>query len=175
MGVLDTAVVVGLIGTIDPRKNPDIVAAACAQAFQKFAGQLLVVGRLSEELGERIKSSGLTSQQLVIREGYASEDDLVAAAAACDIIALLYDNAYSPSGVLALACQVGASVLVPAETRLAEMASMAGIGIACDIDAHSAADAVTSAVQAGLALRKAKIQKAASRLNDADFTNKLIG
>jgi hypothetical protein len=175
MGVLDNSLVVGLIGAIDDRKNPDIVAAACAHAFRQFAGQLLVVGRLSAELRERIESSGLTSQQLVIREGYASEEDLVAAATACDVIALLYDNAQSPSGVLGLACQVGASVLVPADTRLAEMAGMAGIDIACDIDALSAASALTSAVRSGLALRKTRIQEAASRLNDTDFTNKLIG
>jgi glycosyltransferase involved in cell wall biosynthesis len=172
LGISDDAFVVGLLGAINQRKNPGVIAEACAQAFDSTDGKLLVVGKVEARARERIEAAGLNSEQISLSDDYVSEQDLVTAASACNIIALLYDNAQSPSGILALACQVGALVLVPKNTPLADLAYRAGIGVPCSIDARSASNAIDKVIREKLRPED-RVRDAISKLSDNDFVAKL--
>jgi len=172
LGLSDDAFVVGLLGAINDRKNPRVIAEACAQAFDSTNDKLLVVGKIEARARERIEGAGLNNQQIFLADGYVSDEDLVTAASACNIIALLYDNAQSPSGILALACQVGTLVLVPKDTQLADLAYWAGIGVPCAIDAQSAFNAIHKVIREGLRPEE-RVRNAISKLSDNDFVAKL--
>jgi glycosyltransferase involved in cell wall biosynthesis len=172
LGIVDDEVVIGLLGAIGPRKNPGVIAAACAETFATNPGKLLVVGTLAPGVKEEIEAAGLRKDQLILRDGYVSDDDLVDAARASDIIALLYDNAQSPSGILALACQVGSLVLVPQQTQLADIARLVGIGLPCRVDAISVTAAIAKAVERGFMLDP-HARDARARLSDQDFVSKM--
>jgi len=172
LGISNNAFVVGLLGAINDRKNPGVIAEACARIFDSTDGKLLVVGKIEAHARRRVEAAGLNDQQISLSDGYVSDEDLITAASACNIIALLYDNAQSPSGILALACQVGALVLVPKDTQLADLASWAGIGVPCSIDAQSASHAIHMVIRERLRPDE-RVRDAVSRLSDNDFVSKL--
>jgi glycosyltransferase involved in cell wall biosynthesis len=166
--------VVGLLGSIDLRKNPALVAAACHDRFSRSAGRLLVVGGVGNEAAVALESGGLGAEQLSVDNRYVSDEELFRAAAACDVLALMYDNHESSSGVLALAAQAGAAVVVPRGSRLAEVAVGAGFGVLSDFTV-----AGVSAALAEVADRRVELSEAAARagvsLGTRAFVSALAG
>jgi glycosyltransferase involved in cell wall biosynthesis len=166
--------VVGLLGAVDLRKNPDLLASACRDVFRGIEGQLVVVGRVSADALTALTSVGLTKTQLVVENRYVDEEELVVAAAACDVIALLYANHDSSSGVLALAAQVGVPVLVPSRSRLASTAGRGGFGLPAELTVAGVSSALRRIAEEGPELRAAAA-KAGRLLGTREFVEKLAG
>jgi glycosyltransferase involved in cell wall biosynthesis len=166
------SLVVGLLGAVDLRKNPELLAAACRDVFQDVDGRLVVVGKVAAEAAEALAGSGLTKTQLTVENRYVDEGELASAAAACDVIALLYANHDSSSGVLALASQMGTPVLVPYGSRLASTAERGGFGLPAALSVDSVAAALRLAVSRAAELRAAALA-AGQLLGTQDFVTKL--
>ncbi len=66
-GVSDHAVVIGLLGAIGPRKNPGVIAAACARIFSTTPGKLLMVGTIAADVKDQIHAAGLDQDQLILQ------------------------------------------------------------------------------------------------------------
>lgn len=164
--------VVGLLGAVDERKRPALVAAACREAFVEQPGRLVVVGRISVGASAALAQSGLSADQLHLENRYVDEDELVAAAAQCDVIAVMYANHDSSSGVLALAAQVGVPVLVPAGSRLAATAGLGGFGVPAEPTIEGVAMALLELRDQLPGLRLAA-REAGRRLGTGDFVQKL--
>ena len=164
--------VVGLLGAVDERKSPGLVAQACREAFDGSPGRLVVVGGISPDALLSLRTAGLTSDQLHVENRYVDEDELVTAAAGCDVIAVMYTNHDSSSGVLALAAQVGVPVLVPAGSRLAATAERGGFGVPAEPTVAGLADALRGLRAQQPALRAAA-ERAGRLLGTDDFVDKL--
>jgi glycosyltransferase involved in cell wall biosynthesis len=166
--------VVGLLGNIDLRKNPALVAAACHDRFSRGGGRLLVVGGVGDEASVALASAGLSAEHLFVENRYVSDEELFGAARACDVLALMYDNHESSSGVLALAAQAGVAVVVPRGSRLAEVAVGAGFGVPSDFTV-----AALSTALAEVANRLTELSEAAARagasLGTLAFVSALAG
>lgn len=175
LGIDEEALVVGLLGVIDHRKNPEMVAAGCAEAFRHMKGLLLVAGQLNVQ-GFTIDNARtfLGFHQLQVLDRYLSEDELGAAAAACDAVALLYDNHASASGVLSLAAQAGAAVIVPKGSRLGTIALAGGFGVESSFSVEGVAQSLERVSSERQALSSAALD-ASSRLGIIDFVTKLTG
>lgn len=166
-----TAKIVGLLGRVDLRKNPELVAEAVA----RLAGDthLLVAGSMSLEAARVLARVSARTGRVTIVDRYLTEVDIVSAAAACDVVSVLHNNHQSPSGVLALASQMGVGVLVPACGLLDRVSSVGGFGVATALSQG----AVTHHL--GLALQQAQelgvaAAEAAVRLGAEDFRQKLL-
>jgi glycosyltransferase involved in cell wall biosynthesis len=168
------ALVVGLLGAVDLRKNPELLASACREVFRDIDGRLLVVGGVSAEAADALAKSGLTNRQLTVENRYVDEAELVSAAATCDVIALLYSNHDSSSGVLALAAQVGTAVLVPYGSRLAATADRGGFGLPATLTVDGVSAALRGAVERAGQLRAAA-RRAGELVGTEDFVTKLAG
>jgi hypothetical protein len=164
--------VVGLLGAVDERKSPGLLAAGCREVFQGSLGRLVVVGGVSPGAADLLGAAGLSGEQLSVDDRYVEDDELVRAAASCDVIALLHTNHDSSSGVLALAAQVGRPVLVPRGSRLA--ATAGDFGLATELTVDGVASALRRAVAEAPTLRTAA-SDASRLLGTADFVTKLTG
>lgn len=175
LGIDEDVLVVGLLGVIDQRKNPDIVLAGCVEAFRHMKGLLLVAGQVrAQGFPSDSARPGWGLHQLCLLDRYLSEDELGAAAAACDAVALLYDNHGSSSGVLSLAAQAGAAVIVPQGSRLARIAQVGGFGVGSSLSAPGIAGSLERVAAEREVLSRAAL-RASSRLGIADFVAKLTG
>ena len=67
-GVSDHAVVIGLLGAIGPRKNPGVIAAACARIFSTTPGKLLMVGTIRRSSRGEFTPLALTKINLILQE-----------------------------------------------------------------------------------------------------------
>jgi len=173
LGIDEDVLVVGLLGVIDQRKNPDMVATGCMEAFRHTKGLLLVAGqvRMQDFPSDAVWQS-MALHQIRLLDRYLSDDEMGAAAAACDAVALLYDNHESSSGVLSLAAQAGAAVIVPEGTRLERIAHAGGFGVATGFSASSVARSLEK-VSAECERLSEAAQRASSRLGTSDFVTKL--
>lgn len=160
--------VVGLLGAVDVRKNPALVARACAAVE---GARLVVVGGVSAEALAVLAAAGL-GDRLSVDDRYVDEDELTRVAAGCDVIAVLYDNHDSSSGVLALAAQVGVPVLVPYGSRLA--ATAGDFGLPTRLDVAAVVEALGVVARDGDALRAAA-RTAGKLVGTQDFVDALIG
>ena len=160
--------VVGLLGAVDVRKNPALLAAACLALPE---ARLVVVGGVSPDALTQLESAGL-GDRLSVDNRYVNEEELVGAAAGCDVIAVLYDNHDSSSGVLALAAQVGVPVLVPAGSRLAATAGDFGLETSRDLD--DVVSTLRLLETRGDELRSAA-RSAGALVGTQDFVTKLTG
>lgn len=173
LGIDEDIFVVGLLGVVDPRKNPDLVAAGCAEAFRHMPGLMLVAGRIQVPvLLSESAPLGLGKHQLQLMDRYLSEDEFAASAAACDAVALLYDNHASASGVLSLAAQAGAAVIVPKGSRLGEVARAGGFGVSSSFSTEGVARSLERVASEREALGRAAL-RASSLLGVSDFVAKL--
>lgn len=172
LGIPDTDLVVGLLGAVHIRKNPGVVARGCSKAFTRYPGRLLVAGRVAPDARVALASSGLPQENLILEDRYIEEVELTAAAAACDVIALVYDNAESASGILALAAQTGTAVLVPPGTALSDVAVVHGFGVTASANADAIAQGLAQIVAQRDGLHRNAIV-AAAILGTADFTRAL--
>lgn len=168
------SLVVGLLGAVDERKNPGLLAAACRDVFTELDGRLIVVGAVTPEAAAALSAAGLTKSQLSVENRYVDEEELTGAAAICDVIALLYANHDSSSGVLALAAQVGTPVLVPQGSRLAATADRGGFGISAELTVEGVALALRQVRARGREL-SAAAGRAGALLGTEDFVGKLAG
>jgi hypothetical protein len=171
---LGPGVVVGLLGSVDLRKNPRLIADACAIALTGDDDRLLVAGRLGAGVAEALSGSSLAAGRLVVRNQYLEEDELADCVAACDVMSLLYDNHASASGLIGLAACAGVPVLVPAGTRLDATAAWAGFGVAVSLQAASVARGVRVALRDQLTLSR-HAHESATRLGVDDFATALAG
>jgi hypothetical protein len=136
-------------------------------------GLLLVAGQIQAQVfHSETARRGLGRHQLQLMDRYLSEDELVAAAAACDAVALLYDNHANASGVLSLAAQTGAAAIVPKGSRLWKVAHAGGFGVSSSFSADSVARSLERAASEREALSRAALG-ASSRLGVSDFVAKL--
>ena len=173
LGIAEDILVVGLLGVIDQRKNPEMVAAGCVTAFRHMNGLLLVAGQMAVEVVPSDSFAALSgSHQLHVEDRYLSEDELGVAAAACDAVALMYDNHASASGVLSLAAQAGAAVIVPRRSRLARIARAGGFAIESSFSGEDFARSLQRVASERDALSSAALH-ASSRLGIADFVTRL--
>lgn len=136
--------VVAVLGGIDQRKNPGLVADAVASMSPETT--LLLVGTTTPDAASAVRRSALPRDRRVEVDRYVSDDEMSAAARCADVIAIMYDNHQSSSGILALAAQAGAPVVVPRGSRLAEVVIALGTGYVADFDARQIADRLTSAI-----------------------------
>jgi hypothetical protein len=171
LGLPSSGPVVGLLGLVDRRKNPGLVAAAVAQQ----SAHLLVAGELTREAAQALERSGLPSDRLTVCEGYLSVYDFAAAAAASDVLAALYDNHHSSSGILALAAQAGTGVLVPAGGMLERVVSAGRFGVVAPaLSTVTAATALADALGRSSELGEAA-HATSGRLGARQFQSALLG
>lgn len=158
--------VVAVLGGIDRRKNPGLVANAVASMSPETT--LLLVGTTTTDASTAVRQSALSRDRRVEVDRYVSEDEMSAAARCADVIAIMYDNHQSSSGILALAAQAGAPVVVPRGSRLEEVVTALGTGYGADFDTQQVADQLTSAI-AERARFSTAIRAASARLGVDEF------
>jgi hypothetical protein len=172
-GIDEDVLVVGLLGVIDKRKNPEMVAEGCVDAFRHMEGLLLVAGQVRGKVfGSGTGGMALGVGQIQVIDRYLSEDELGAAAATCNTLALMHDNHAYASGMLSLAAQAGAAVIVPKGSRLAAIASAGGFGVESNFSPKSVARSLERVASEREALGGAAL-RASSKLGTADLVTKL--
>lgn len=171
-GIPEDEFVVGLLGAVNARKNPGIVARGCAAVFADRPGRLLVMGKIAPEARAALNAAGLPQHQLDVQDRYVDEVELTTASAVCDVLALVYDNAQSASGIAALAAQTGTAVLVPVGTTLEAVAVGEGFGVATRPDELSIARALGIVIAESLRLSEGAA-RARACLGTDDFTSAL--
>ena len=162
LGLPESGSIVGVIGALEARKNPGLVARASAAALLGSDDRLLLAGRIGPGVAEQVEQSGIGHGQVAWKAGYLSDDLLIECISSCDVLALLYSNHDSASGIMALAAACGIPVLVPAGTRLADLACGLGFGVAVQADESAVADGIRQALQTRDALAAAALKAARS-------------
>jgi len=160
LGLPEKGSIVGLIGAMDVRKNPGLVARGSAAVLTGADDRLLLAGRLGHGVAEQVEHSGLGTNHVVRRAGYLSDDELIDCVSSCDVLALMYSNHNSASGMMALAAACGVPVLVPAGTKLADLACGLGFGVAVRTEQSAVSDGIRQALKTHDALATAALEAA---------------
>jgi glycosyltransferase involved in cell wall biosynthesis len=171
LGISESARVVAILGAIGQRKNPGLVA----QAIARLPGDvlLLLAGETEREADEAILDAGLSSERIVRLSGYISDEDLSTAARAADIIAAVYENHHSSSGILALAAQSNVPVVVPEGGLLEHIVVSLGTGLATQLSVTSIASTLEETLSDADALKQSSAF-AAELLNVGRFVSAMV-
>ena len=134
---------------------------------------LLVCGRVAPDLTEGL--AGLQrDDRLVAHDRFVTEDELVMAAVASDVIVAMYDNHHLPSGIVALAAQVGRPVVVPVGGRLASIVEKGGGGMAAEMNVESLVAAFKTVRLHSEEMRRHAVETS-TRLGVQEFVDVLTG
>jgi len=166
---------VGVFGVISPRKNLPLLVRAAAWHPEVT---LVVGGRLEPDvrafLGTDARARELVaSGRVVVMDRLLSAQELAAALATVDMVAVLHDND-APSGILAEACVRHTPVLVPYGGWLARVAESTGIGAASPLTAMGIAEGIR-AVTRNRKIHVDATRRYAVRINASHFTEGLLG
>jgi len=166
---------IGVFGVITPRKNLPLLVKAmdlCPSAVLVVGGALELGTREFVDSDEDVRRL-IASGRLVIADQLFRADELAAALAHVDLVAVLHDND-APSAILAQACVGHTPVLVPAGGWLAQVAESTGVGATTTLTAEGVAEAIQRVTRD----RRRYVEATrvhASRINTVDFVEKLLG
>ncbi|MEW9920241.1 glycosyltransferase [Marimonas sp. MJW-29] len=166
LGIENAGMVLLLPGRIAQYKNPQGVVAA----FQRIAGpddRLIVAGHFVDGLQLDTNSD----IRILLKEGFASAEDLAAFHAAADLIVLPYVRSLT-SGSAILAATLGRGVLGPSCPGLRDVVSSGATGVLYDPAGEDAlADAMARAMSEGPDTWRARGRAAAKAVEarDADI------
>lgn len=170
----DGRIVIGLFGTLTARKNIPLLLDAIADVPEAV---LVLAGRYEDDDTQRLMASQRVAElvaegRVVARRGLLPADELGAALANVDLVALLYDND-APSGILAEACIRGTPALVPAGGWLAKVVESTSIGLTTRLETAAVADGIRR-MAARLPELEESTRRQAPRIGTHDFTARLL-
>lgn len=166
LGIENAGMVLLLPGRIAQYKNPQGVVAA----FQRIAGpddRLIVAGHFANGLQLDTNGDG----RILLKEGFASAEDLATFTAAADFVVLPYVRSLT-SGSAILAATLGRGVLGPSCPGLRDVVSSGTTGVLYDADGEDAlAVAMAEAIREGSHTWQARGMAAAKAMEarDADI------
>ncbi len=167
--------VIGVFGVVSARKNLPVLVAATATV----PGAVLVVGgRLEPDVRAFVDTDAEVAAlraagRMVVVDRLLAADELAAALAGVDAVAVLHDND-SPSGILAQACVRGTPSIVPRGGWLARVVDTTGVGLAVPLTVPGVAEGIRGVGQQRAALAAA-IVRVAPRIGTSAFTDRLLG
>ena len=171
----DERLLVGVFGVITRRKNlPLLVEALVAEPDAR----MVVAGKLEPAVAEFVENSpavrSLVAQgRLTVVPRMLDADELSAALASADVVAVLHDND-SPSGILAEACARYTPVVVPEGGWLDQVVTATGVGLAVPLTVAGIRSGLRRVVRERAAYEVAT-RRESSRLETTAFTEALVG
>ena len=137
LGIPEDGRYVGSVGAhAIPRKGSDLLVEAFSAASLASNDRLLLVGPLGDKLRQRLQtefSHLYRSERIVVVERYLSDQELMTALAAMDVVCTPYINHFGSSGIVLRAAQAGRPVLAPNQNWFAQMVPRFGLGHTADI------------------------------------------
>jgi hypothetical protein len=167
--------IVGVFGAISTRKNVPLLVAAIAEVREAV---LVLAGHLEAEVRTFIDTDATAlalrnDGRMVMVDRFLAPDELSAALAAVDLVAVLHDN-NSPSGILAEACVRHTPVLVPRGGWLGRVVESTHVGAATPLDVLGVAEGVRR-VQRNRQAFVAATRREERSIGTTDFTDRLLG
>lgn len=160
-GVPPGSLVVGLLGVLARRKNPDLLLASLELLAEEQEKQvvLLCVGP-----DEDCSAAALTSSQvtIILNNRFVSDSEMSSAVRASDVIACLYDNEGS-SGMVTTAAAHEVPVVAAGAVGVTSMVRELNAGRVCALDVAEVADAISAIV--GCPWRPHQIQSTPASLD----------
>jgi glycosyltransferase involved in cell wall biosynthesis len=138
------ALVLGILGVMSERKNPQLAMQAASLVAGEIDRQviLLCVGPLDSSVPTRplVAASGVT---LIEHQRFVSDEELSLALQACDLVLCLYSNEGS-SGIVAAAVAHEVRVLAAGATGVRAMVDKLDAGTCCALTVEGVAGGIAS-------------------------------